>query len=105
MFFVAPESVIVRPNVTAVALALMVRLGFGLLPFGGFAATAGPAQTRTRASAALIFLIPHKRSGDPQVGYQREEAPGGASSSGGCAGRRRRTARASARVRGGRRGR
>src|SRR3954453_15865391 len=71
MFFVVPESVTERPNVTVPALALIVRFGFGLGPLGGFAATAGPAQTSTTASAAPIFLIPPKRGQAPQVGYRK----------------------------------
>src|SRR3954451_12893232 len=100
MFLVVPEIVAGFPNVTGVALSLIVRLAFGLPPFGGFAATAGPAQTSTAASAAPIFFIPHKRSRMPRVGAEKEEAPGGASLSACCAGRRSRT-RTSARVRGG----
>jgi hypothetical protein len=57
-FFVLPESVTVLPNVTAAALDLIVTLGFGFAPFGGFAATAGPTQTSAKASAAQIFFIP-----------------------------------------------
>jgi hypothetical protein len=71
MFLVVPESVMLFPNVTAVALDLIVKFGFGFGPFGGFAATAGPAQTRSRASAALNFFIPQKRSARRQVGYRQ----------------------------------
>src|SRR3954454_4498052 len=71
MFLVVPEIVAVLPNVTVVALALIVRLAFGLPPLGGFAATAGPAQTSTAASAAPIFFIPHKRSRMPRVGDRK----------------------------------
>src|SRR3954452_11123234 len=106
MFFVVPESVIVRPNVTEVALALMVRLEFGLLPLGGFAATAGPAQTSTSASAALSFFIPHKRGRAAQVGYKKKKRrPEAPLSSARCAGRRRRTPRSAAGIRGRGRGR
>src|SRR5207247_1686544 len=97
MPLVRPLKVTVLPNVTSVALALIVRLGFGFVFLGGFAATAGPAQTSTAASAAPSFFIPHKRSSRPQVGGpEKEEAPGGASSSACCAGRRRRSPRSTA---------
>src|SRR3954469_12211738 len=79
MFFVVPVIVTERPNVTAPALALIVRLPLGFPGLGGFAATAGPAQTRTTASAAPIFFMSLERRGCPQVGYMEEKgAPGGA---------------------------
>src|SRR5947209_10581721 len=78
-FFVVPEIVIVLPNVTLVELATIVMLGFGLPPLGGFAATAGPAQTRMSASAAPIRFMYLKRTGAPQVVVwqkkRRPEAP------------------------------
>src|SRR4051794_9085109 len=49
----------------------MVRFEFGLGGFGGLPATAGPAQTRTHASAALILFMSLERARAPQVGYRR----------------------------------
>src|SRR3954451_3972575 len=69
MFFVVPVIVTERPNVTDAAIALIVRLPLGFPGLGGFAATAGPAQTRTTASAAPIFFMSLERRGCPQVGY------------------------------------
>src|SRR5205085_6389249 len=51
-----------RPKVTAAALALIVRLGLGLVGFGGLAARAGPAQAKASASTALSFLMYLKRA-------------------------------------------
>src|SRR3954447_5827894 len=93
MFLVVPERVTVLPNVTAVALVLIVRFVFCLPGLGGgLAATAGPAQTNSRASAAPNFFIARKRSAAAQVDAKKE-APGGASLSARRAGRRRRTPR------------
>src|SRR5436190_23336538 len=77
--FVVPVIVTVRPNVTAGALALIVKLLFGcpgLGCLGGLAATAGPAQTSTSARAALSFFIsPITRADHPswaQAGKRKE---------------------------------
>src|SRR3954447_20075544 len=75
MFLVVPERVTVLPNVTAVALALIVRFVFCLPGLGGgLAATAGPAQTNARASAAPNFFIAQKRSTAAQVDAKKRGA-------------------------------
>jgi hypothetical protein len=71
MFFATPETVTDLPNVTAAALALIVKFEFGFAGFGGLAPTAGPAQARASMSTALIFFMYLKRSPPAQVGYKK----------------------------------